>query len=300
MTLKSGTRRFALEAVIRQGLAITWHHLLRFLAIAVVVAISIGLLIALARLLLASGVRVTSTGNAIDFGSNASAVLFVMTANVLAMVGYLLTQGAIVFATLEVLRGRGARIGEALRQGLSALPRLLAAGLMLFVGDGVIAGLIGFFVVQLFGGVPVDGGTIGGETGSGALAPEARNALAIFSLVVIVLALTIFTLAWVFVPAIVIERAGPIACFKRSLALTKGRRWPVLGIILILGIANVLTSVLTWSVMAAAAPIGGAVLNVLATLFFMVLSAVLSTVGYLHLRAEKEGRAIEDVVRKFD
>jgi ACR3 family arsenite efflux pump ArsB len=118
--------------------------------------------------------------------------------------------------------------------------------------------------------------------------------------VVIALALTIFTLAWVFVPAIVIERAGPIGGFKRSLALTKGRRWPVLGIILILAIANGLTSVLTWSLMAEAAPIGGAVLNALATLFFVVLAAVLSAVGYFHLRAEKEGRALDAVVRSFD
>jgi hypothetical protein len=286
----SGGRRFALETVIRQGLAITWHHLFRFVAIVLAVGIPIALLTALARFLLARGVRPTATGSAIDFGSNASAVLFVAVATLLALLAYLLTQAAIVFATLQVLRGRGAGIGESLRQGLSAMPRLLPAGLLLFVGGGFIAGIIGFFVVQLFGGAPA-----GGE-----LAPEARNALGVFSLVVLVMALTIITLAWVFVPAIVIERAGPIACFKRSLALTKGRRWPVLGIILILTLANVLTSVLTRSIMAEAAPIGGAVLNVLAALFFMVLAAVLSAVGYFHLRAEKEGRALDAVVRSFD
>jgi len=62
----------------------------------------------------------------------------------------------------------------------------------------------------------------------------------------------------------------------------------------------VLTSLLTRSIMAEAAPIGGAVLNVLAALFFMVLAAVLSAVGYVHLRAEKEGRAIADLARSFD
>jgi hypothetical protein len=291
MTLgDGGGRRFALEAVIRQGLAITWHHLFRLVAIVLAVGIPVALLTALARVLLASGVRPTATGSAIDFGSNASAVLFVAVASILALLAYLLTQAAIVFATLQVLRGRSAGIGEALRQALSAVPRLLPAGLMLFVGGGFVAGLIGFVVVQLFGGAPV-GGT---------LAPEARNALGVFSLVVMVLALTIITLAWVFVPAIVIERAGPIACFKRSLALTKGRRWPVLAIILMLTVANVLTSVLTRTIMTEAAPIGGAVLNALAALFFMVLAAVLSAVGYFHLRAEKEGRALDAVVRSFD
>ena len=289
MTLDGGARRFALETVVRQGLAIAWHHLFRFVAIVVAVAIPLGLLTALARLLLASGVRPTATGNAIDFSSNASAVAFVAVASILAMLTYLLTQAAIVVATLQVLRGPGVGIVAALRQALTAAPRLLAAGLLLYVGGGFAAGIIGFLVVQLFGGAP-----------GGNLATPAKSALAVFSLVVMALAFTIMTLTWVFVPAIVIERAGPIAAFKRSLELTKGRRWPVLGIILMLLLANVLASVLTRSIMAEAAPTGGAVLNLLAALFFMVLAAVLSAVGYFHLRAEKEGRAIADLARSFD
>jgi hypothetical protein len=227
-------------------------------------------------------------------------VLFVALASVLALLAYLLTQAAIVFATLQVLRGRSAGIGEALRQAVSAVPRLLPAGLLLFVGGGLIAGVVGFFVVQLFGGASLEGAAGGDGTGGGALAPEARNALGVFSLVVTILALAIITLAWVFVPAIVIERAGPIACFKRSLALTKGRRWSVVAIILMLTLANVLVSVLTRTIMTEAAPIGGAVLNLLAALFFMVLAAVLSAVGYFHLRAEKEGRALDALLRSFD
>jgi hypothetical protein len=299
MALNGGARRFALGTVIRQALAITWHNLFRLVAIVVAVAVPVALLTALARLLLASGVRTTATGNAIDFANSASAVVFVALASVLGMLAYLVTQAALVFATWQVLRGRGVAIGAALRQALAAVPRLLAAGLLLFVGGGLIAGVVGFLVVQLAGGVPLGDGTAAGGAGA-ALAPQARNALAIFSLVVLALALTIFTLTWVFVPALVIDRAGPIACFKRSLALTKGRRWPVLAIILILSVANVLASVLTQSLMASAAPMGGAVLNVLAALFFMVLAAVLSAVGYVHLRAEKEGRAIDAVVRTFD
>jgi len=173
-----GARRFAIETVIRQGLAITWHHLFRLVAIAVAVAIPIALLTALAQVVLSSGVRATPTGSAIDFSSNASAVLFLVVAVVLGLLTYLLTQAAVVFAALQVLRGGPVAIGAALGRALSALPRLLAAGLLLYVGGGVFIGVIGFLLVQLFGGA-----SAGGE-----LAPPAKSALAVFSLVVMVLA----------------------------------------------------------------------------------------------------------------
>jgi hypothetical protein len=84
------------------------------------------------------------------------------------------------------------------------------------------------------------------------------------------------------------------------MALTKGRRWSILGLVLILFVANLIVSALTRALIVNGAPLGGAVLNVLAALFFMALSAVLAAVGYYYLRAEKEGVAIDDVVKVFD
>jgi hypothetical protein len=283
-----GARRFSAATVIRRALAITWHNLFRFVGIVVAITVPTVVLTALARLLLLSAVT-PGPGGTVDISHNGPAVLFLLVASLLGMLAYLLSQAAIVFGTLEAMRGREAGIGACLSQALGHLSRLLPAGLVLFFGGGALAGIIGFFIVQIFG----KGGP------SGPAVQDLRIALAIFSLAAMAVAFTVFTMVWVFVPAIVAERAGPIAAFKRSIALTKGRRWPVAGIVLLLFLANVLVSALTRGVMANGAPLGGFALNLIAALFFMALAAVLSAVGYVHLRAEKEGTAVEDA-RVFD
>jgi hypothetical protein len=284
-----GARRFSAVTVIRSALAITWRNLFRFVGIVVAITIPTVVLTALAKLLLLSGVT-PGPGGTVDISHNGPAVLFLLVASLFGMLAYLLSQAAIVFGTLETMRGRDAGIGACLSQALAHLSRLFPAGLLLFFGGGALAGIIGFFIVQIFGK---------GGGPSGPAVQDLRTALAIFSIAAMVVAFAVFTMVWVFVPAIVVERAGPIAAFKRSIALTKGRRWPVAGIVLLLFLANVLVSALTRAVMANGAPMGGFALNLIAALFFMALAAVLSAVGYAHLRAEKEGTALEDA-RVFD
>jgi hypothetical protein len=136
---------------------------------------------------------------------------------------------------------------------------------------------------------------IGGAIFSGA--GYATGILA--GLVVAAVFIYIVILFWVFIPAIVVERAGPVDCFKRSLALTKGRRWAILGVLALVFVANFAVSLLT-RLLANIAPMASGLIDVLAMLFFMALSAVLAAVGYYFLRAEKEGVAIDDVVTVFD
>jgi hypothetical protein len=300
MTFQGGSgdgragRRFAVGTVIRASLAITWHNLFRFIGIILAVAVPALLLTVIARQLLASGVRTTGTGSAIDFSSGGSAILFLAIAVVLAMLSYLMIQAAIVVGALLTLGGRAAAIGTCLNRAWAVLPRLFLAGLLLFVGGGIVAGIVGFVVVQLFGGIGP-----GGIQGGGEVSGDAGTAFAVSSLAVMVIAIAAVTLVWVFVPVLVVERTGPVACFRRSLVLTKGRRWPILGIVLLISLANVLVSALTKALMENGAPLGGAALNVIAALFFMALAAVLSAVGYLDLRAEKEGAEIDDMVRSL-
>lgn len=296
MTSDGGVaRRFAIGTVLRIGLAITSHNLFRFPAIIVAIALPAVLATALAQMLLASRIRTTGTGSAIDFANDGMAILFLVIAGVIAMVAYLLIQAALSYATLQTLGGRTAGIGAALNRALAALPRLFPAGLLLFVGGGALAGLVGFLVVQLFGGVGA-----GGQVPGGQVQGDAAKAITISSLVITAVGLGVLTVLWVFVPAIMVERAGPIACFKRSMALTKGRRGPILAIVILIPLANVAVSAVTRLLMAGAAPLGGAVLNVLAGLFFMTLAAVLAAVGYAALRAEKEGTAIDEMLRRLD
>lgn len=289
MAVDGRGRRFVQMTVVREGLAITWHNLFRFLGIVVAVAIPVAVLTALARLLLLSGIT-PGPGGTIDISGNGAALLFLLVASLLTLLAFLVTQAAVVAATLQVLRGGPVVIGASLSQALSALPRLIPAGMLLFMGGGALAGVIGFFIVRIFGAAP---------DGAAGNPQNAQTALGLFSIVVIVIAFTILTLVWVFVPAIMAERAGPIASFKRSFALTKGRRWSIAGIVVVLSLTNLLASLLTRFLMANGAPYGGFALSLIAGLFLLVLGAALSAVGYAHLRAEKEGSAAVDP-RTFD
>jgi len=105
---------------------------------------------------------------------------------------------------------------------------------------------------------------------------------------------------WVFVPAIVVEGAGIMESFTRSRALTSGRRWPILGLLVLVGIAQWLVGLVIGFVGSLFGTIGAEILNLIVTLGFTAFASVLSGVGYYYLRAEKEGIVIDDIARVFD
>src|SRR5882672_2304710 len=62
------------------------------------------------------------------------------------------------------------------------------------------------------------------------------------ALLLIVPGLIVMTMWFVSTPACVVERTGPWTSMKRSAALTKGHRWKVFGLLLLLFIINVIVS----------------------------------------------------------
>ncbi|MGD0641035.1 MAG: hypothetical protein ABSC22_09845 [Roseiarcus sp.] len=107
---------------------------------------------------------------------------------------------------------------------------------------------------------------------------------------------------YVALPACVIERLGPANSLRRSRTLTKGYRWPIFGLSLIVfvvawllgfgvgfGAARVAPGTL-------AAPLAGLVAQVLVGAFASVLYAVV----YNDLRIDKEGVDIEHLASVFD
>ena len=112
---------------------------------------------------------------------------------------------------------------------------------------------------------------------------------------------------WVYIPAVVVESKGIIEAFGRSRELTRGRRWHILGLIVVIAILLIAVSfvvVLVVGILAATSPDGGGfgaiiisyVLNALVTAF----NAVLVAVSYYYLRAEKEGIDANEIARIFD
>jgi hypothetical protein len=105
---------------------------------------------------------------------------------------------------------------------------------------------------------------------------------------------------WVFVPVIVVEGVGVIEAFGRSRGLTRGHRWGILGLLVIVGIAQSIVALLAGLIGNLFGPMAAEILNTLVALFFTAFSSVLAAVGYYFLRAEKEGVVIDDIARVFD
>lgn len=113
---------------------------------------------------------------------------------------------------------------------------------------------------------------------------------------------------WVYVPAIVVESKGIIGAFGRSRELTSGRRWHILGLLVIIVILSILVGfvvqLISGIVLMNATDGGGWTLFTLLQYLFMSLvtafNAVLVAVGYYYLRAEKEGVDVNEIARIFD
>ena len=132
-------------------------------------------------------------------------------------------------------------------------------------------------------------------------------AVAIGFTLLIVPGIILILMWWVYIPAVVVESKGIIEAFGRSRELTRGRRWHILGLIVVIAILLIAVSfvvVLVVGISAASSPDGvgfgaiiiGYVLNALVTAF----NAVLVAVSYYYLRAEKEGVDANEIARIFD
>ncbi len=112
---------------------------------------------------------------------------------------------------------------------------------------------------------------------------------------------------WVYIPVIVVEGKGVMGSFGRSRELTRGRRWHILGLLIVVVLLSVVASFIVGLIVGVAVlGSGGSGVLVAAILQYAVMSivtafsAILVAVGYYYLRAEKEGINIDDIARVFD
>jgi len=119
-------------------------------------------------------------------------------------------------------------------------------------------------------------------------------------ILLIIPGLILYTIWFVSVAACVVERTGAWASMRRSRELTKGHRWKVFGIVLLLILLSLVNPLLQVVLSAA----GGATLALIGTTIWTAigsaLSSVLIAVTYYELRAAKEGIDIEQIASVFD
>jgi hypothetical protein len=109
----------------------------------------------------------------------------------------------------------------------------------------------------------------------------------------------------VVIPAAVVERAGIMGSFKRSWDLTKGFRWPVFGILLVLLVILILLGLVVGTVGGILAFTMGsfmilAVVNYIVSALSGALMSVAIAVTYHDLRVAKEGVSTAQLAAVFD
>jgi uncharacterized membrane protein len=103
-------------------------------------------------------------------------------------------------------------------------------------------------------------------------------------------------------PVCVIEQQGPFASLRRSRALTKGNRWKICGIylvMLIVGVVVVVVGIASIIGRSLGAQVGGFV-SVIMQIVTSAFSGVLFTVIYHDLRAAREGLDTNRLAAVFD
>lgn len=120
----------------------------------------------------------------------------------------------------------------------------------------------------------------------------------------------VLCMLYVSTPVSVVERPGIAAALRRSAALTAGRRWSIFGLVLLLVVASWLSQYFVRVL--AVSPHPRTLADVLdnmsrliyATFAYQVIagsiSAVMNSVSYYYLRAEKEGTSTSELAAIFD
>jgi hypothetical protein len=213
-----------------------------------------------------------------------AAVLFLF----VMIVFSLFAQAVILHAAFQNMRNQPANIFESLKVGLRRFFSLLLLGIVM-----------GILMVLVFAALSMTGAAVVGISGYTTVATIAVTILAVVLGIATVAIL--YTMWFVAVAACVVERRGPFAAMGRSKQLTKGHRWRIFGLILLLVLVSIIASVLIELVLR---PAGGTILTFIVTVVWTAIwgayYAVSVAVSYHDLRVAKEGVDIEQIVAVFD
>jgi hypothetical protein len=125
-------------------------------------------------------------------------------------------------------------------------------------------------------------------------------AMGLSAILLVVPFFILLSMFYVALPACVVERLGPFQSLSRSGRLTKGHRWKILGIWLILAIVSGVVNNIIGRILIAA----GIAITLLVSMVWHALmsayQAITVAVAYHDLRVAKEGVDIEHIASVFD
>jgi len=119
-------------------------------------------------------------------------------------------------------------------------------------------------------------------------------------LLLVVPGLILFTMWYVATPVCLVERIGPWKSMRRSAALTKGSRWKIFGMLIVLSIVGAIGGGVQAGLPAAAGTTAGLVVELIWDALLGAFSAILVVVTYHDLRVAKEGVDTDQIAAVFE
>jgi hypothetical protein len=261
-----GANRFTIGRVMGGSLGVLGRNFAPFVLLSIICSIPSLLIVGLnpqLQILISGDIHAAPPPQAFD----AERIYLTVIGWIVSLLSHALNQSALAYGTFQDLQGRRVGFGTILSQGFAALLPVIGAAILMTLGLTV-----GFALLIVPGFV-------------------------------------LLVMWWVTIPVIVVERADITTAFGRSRELTSGRRWAVFGLFVLYAVAQQL---ITWVAAAvfggifgmsgnfAHAILAGALAAVAVGILFSAYFAVMTAVGYYHLRSEKEGIVIDDIARVFD
>jgi hypothetical protein len=256
------------------GLSAIWYLLLVLVFVVLAVAIFAGALAAFTR-------QATTPSPEQIAGAAVGIIGFVLVAVIVAILLLAAQSAALVHAASRRYLAKDVAIGDSFRAGLSASPRLFAAGVLVFLA------ILGVWAVLVI------------------VAALANQGL-LWVLVVLagIVATAFLGCSWLVAPVVVVvEKMGPVSALGRAWRLSGGNRWRIFGIQVLLFILNLVLSLLIGGIfggLAAAAAQGGtptqlgltsviqSLVNLASTIIWAPVEWIAFTVLYYDLRVRKE------------
>lgn len=183
------------------------------------------------------------------------------------LLGFVAT-AAVIYAVLSGLRGERASLRDSLRTIPARIPAVIGASIL-----QVIPLTVTVLITGLLAAIHFTAGFVG-----------------------LLFVAYIYSMLWMMIPAVVVERAGPFAALKRSIALTRGSRLRILLVLLVVWAIRIGAGAL---IVRGTSGETTVIVDLLATLVLGALEATMNAVAYHDLRRAKEGVGVDELLSVF-
>lgn len=194
-----------------------------------------------------------------------------------------IASAAVIYGVFQQLRGRGVSVGAAVSRGLVSVPSVILVSVLILLC--IVVAIVPPMIVGMLA------------------AAGGADQLGVFLVAILAAGCVTFVTCGLFVAvaACVVEQPGVAASLSRSWDLTRGFKWHIFAIVLILGVVQAGLGAVAGGLAEVALGVDWVWLVAVAVAVFVVsIHAVAAAVTYHDLRVAKEGIDTEQLAAIFD